>query len=587
MLKRWVVVIFVFLAFRSIAHSQSISGPCVFVFYDEGNGGPWSKFGEIYSIQLRNLLGHFPEFRQLVIPIEYYQQGMVESCEASIYLGSHYESNIPQVFLEDVEKTEKSILWLGYSIWKMAPEAMANTFGIEYVNLEQLDLENLDANGDPSFYRYFHYKGETWRKNLSYTNPDTKEEPLGAFELTGLNVLPETEVLSWAEQSATGEQSPYITRRKNFFYVADIPLSYVHEADRYFIFADILFDFLGVEPRHQTNLGFVRIEDVHPLIPVQTLETIQQAFVDEGVPLNISFVPVYTSWDETSLREQRIPFTEQTDFLTWVRQAQEQGVHFILHGVTHALEEVLNPIGHSGIDYEFWNVVTDEAPSDGTASFVLDRLEYAYEFMESEGMHPMLWLTPHYLASPTEYRVFGKVFEWQVGRITYFIDRPNGLPTYWTQEMLDLLRFRPGNEDVVEAQRHYFQNYRNEYDDYKLGQLFPYEIYGDVYGQKIIPECLGNVTPKHLGGGVERTIDNILEDAKRNLVLRDTWASVFYHPFLLNSVANGGMGEFDQDDRGLRRLLRGLKELGYRFQTVEEFVENQKDVPRIEVELIK
>ena len=217
---------------------------------------------------------------------------------------------------------------------------------------------------------------------------------------------------------------------------------------------------------------------------------------------------------------------------------------------------------------------------------MLDRLEYAYEYMKTEDMHPMLWLTPHYLASPTEYRVFGKVFDWQVGRITYFIDDPSGLPSYWTQDMLDLLKFRPGNQKVLEAQRHYFQNYKNEYDDYKLGQMFPYEIYGDVYGQKIIPECLGNVTPKHLGGGVERTIETILEDAKRNLVLRDAWASVFYHPFLLNSVENGGMGEFDEDDRGLRKLLRGLKDLGYKFQSVEKFMDQHNDTPIREVEMM-
>lgn len=585
LMKRIIELIFVGVVFAPLQSFAAL--PCVFIFYDQGDGSPGAKFGEVYSIQLRNVLGHFPEYSQLIMPIESYQSGLIDACDATIYLGSNYYSSIPDSFYADVAVTDRPVMWMGYSFWNLPEEVQKEKFGVQYSHLTTLNEEVRDKNQDVGFFRYFHYLGETFRKSLNYGDKENKKDPQAAFELLATNPVNDVKVLSWAEHSATGEKLPYITRKENFFFVADIPFSYIHEADRYFIFCDILFDFFNLEPKHKTKLAFLRIEDVHPLIPVESLSTIQETLKEESIPFNISFVPVYAKYEEANeqrkeSREIRVPFVEQRDFLTWLRDVRDEGAHIILHGVTHHLDGVTNPLGYSGIDYEFWNVNTDSAPSDGTAGFVLDRLEYAYDLLETEDIYPMIWLTPHYLASPTEYRVFAKAFPWNLGRITYFIDNPQGEPSYWSEEMLKQLQARQGNPLVSDAQRHYFQNYTNEYDSYKLGQLFPYEIYGDYYGQRVIPESLGNVTPKHLGGGVERTVDDILADAKRNRVLRDTWASVFFHPFLLNSVENGGMGEYDNDERELRRLVKGIKDLGYKFMPVEEFMENQDWIRNVE-----
>lgn len=56
-----------------------------------------------------------------------------------------------------------------------------------------------------------------------------------------------------------GERRPYVINKGNHFYMADIPVSYVHESDRYLVFADLLFDILDEKPRHLKRPALVGI----------------------------------------------------------------------------------------------------------------------------------------------------------------------------------------------------------------------------------------------------------------------------------------------------------------------------------------
>ena len=78
----------------------------------------------------------------------------------------------------------------------------------------------------------------------------------------------------------------------------------------------------------------------------------------------------------------------------------------------------------------------------------------------------------------------------------------------------------------------------------------------DVYGQKILPENLGNIEPTRwpdpvLGPFPIRLPADIVRSASRNLVVRDAWASFFFHPFLSSSY--------------LADTVAGIKSLGYQF----------------------
>lgn len=237
---------------------------CVNIYYDKTDK-PDYWMGKSYSVMLQNLLGHFPEYQQIVSPIESYQAGGLDKCQANIYIGSYFDNKIPRAFLEDYLKTQKNVAWLGYNIWQLG-EQLDKEMGLRYVRLTTLDKHLLDKEKQPTFFKEILYKGETFYKFAEWS----RKEPgrfIAPYEQTELmpSGLSKFETLAEARHTGTKEVIPYIVRSKNRFFVADVPFAYIHEADRYLVFADVLFDILGAQPRHNGKYAFVRIEDIHPV----------------------------------------------------------------------------------------------------------------------------------------------------------------------------------------------------------------------------------------------------------------------------------------------------------------------------------
>jgi uncharacterized protein YdaL len=88
-----------------------------------------------------------------------------------------------------------------------------------------------------------------------------------------------------------------------------------------------------------------------------------------------------------------------------------------------------------------------------------------------------------------------------------------------------------------------------------LGQFFPYAV-TDVYGSKVLPENLGNYEPQAYNQHPPRLPADMLATAKRNLVVRDGFASFFYHPYL-------GV-------EALAETVTGIQALGYTFVSPSE-----------------
>jgi hypothetical protein len=188
----------------------------------------------------------------------------------------------------------------------------------------------------------------------------------------------------------------------------------------------------------------------------------------------------------------------------------------LLHGYTHQYDTTRNPVsGVTADDYEFFRVVFDEntnvvtyapVPED-SAEWARARLTNALHELQSAELAAVGWETPHYAASPVDYAVFASMFSLTVQRVLYF--SANGR---------------------------------------SAGQFFPYVIERDVYGQKVIPENLGNVEPNR------RSAADIVRAARKNRVVRDGWANAFFHPYL----------SLDE----LREIVRGVKALGYVYVPV-------------------
>ncbi|MBX3039645.1 MAG: DUF2334 domain-containing protein [Bdellovibrionaceae bacterium] len=563
------------------------SRKCVNIYYDQSKDSSY-WMGRTYSIFVQNLMGHFPEFQQIVSPVESYRSGQIDQCAATIYIGSYFDNPLPREFLEDFQKTSTQVAWLGYNIWQLPPEAQERTFGFRYLHLSTLDKENLTASGEPTFFKDVLYKGETFWKYGKFSKGPSPEF-VSAFEMSLVELSEEsfeTQIIASARHNGTKEEAPYILRKENRFYVADVPFTFMHEADRYLVFADVLFDILKEKPRHDGKYAFLRIEDIHPLVPISYLYSVTNTLTKHQVPINISLIPIFFDPRGEFSRDNSQEFVTMTqvpEFMQFIKESLDQNANMIWHGSTHQYLRQKNPhSGVSGDDFEFWDAINGRPLAEDSSEFVLDRLDAGFYDLEKAGIYPEIWLTPHYQASPLDYFIFARVFPWNVGRAIYFnhtVKAPAPLSprALWYDK-------KNANEAAQKRRSDYFKQFEVSIESDKWsGQMFPYEIYGDVYGQRLIPENLGNSQPTENNHVVQpRSVREMIADAKRNLVLRDAWASFFYHAQLLNTDADGGRGRYPGDPAELEYLLVELKKLGYQFIDIKKFIQQNEQTIRPE-----
>lgn len=572
--------IFVLLSLTVHAQSRSVNvfpmkslaiqklGPCIQIFYDQSKD-PKYWMGRTYSIFLQNLLAHFPKYQQIAGPIEQYQKGDLDRCAASFYVASYFENNIPKEFFEDYATTTKPVMWMGYSIWLPGLDYFDNIFGYSYTGLTKLNSEILDVKKKPTYFKFVSYKGETFRKfgEFSRTDPTQFMAPFENVILSKTSDKADTQVISEITHNGTKEKIPYILRNKNRFYVADVPFSFMHEADRFLVVADLFFDVLNEKPMHNEKVAFLRIEDVSPYISLPFTYDLIKVIEEEKITANVSIVPVFT--DPLHYYPSFKPFLtmeRSPGFMQLVEDFKRLGYSFIWHGVTHQYEDYPNPYNAvSTDDFEFWDAPKSRPVPKDSVEWVLSRLQEGLHSLSQGFIAPTTWLTPHYQASALDYYIFGRLFSWNVGRVIYFDHTAQKVPPY-------------SDDLLMSSKAGSYQKRMKAFRDFKVetmgpwnGQMYPYLIYGDVYGQRIIPENLGNSQPFKSEHVIwPRSIEEIIEDSRRNLVLRDAWASLFYHPSLLDNLQNGGRGEHPGDPKDLRRLIKEIKTLGYRFVNVDE-----------------
>ena len=99
--------------------------------------------------------------------------------------------------------------------------------------------------------------------------------------------------------------------------------------------------------------------------------------------------------------------------------------------------------------------------------------------------------------------------------------------------------------------------------DYAVGQFFPYVINKDYYNQRILPENLGNIEYDIRDIDPSSNFNYTWQDLKLNAenakVVRDGFASFFFHPFWLESELNKpGFQDFQS-------IINAIEALGYQW----------------------
>jgi uncharacterized protein YdaL len=130
---------------------------------------------------------------------------------------------------------------------------------------------------------------------------------------------------------------------------------------------------------------------------------------------------------------------------------------------------------------------------------------------------PTIWETPHYAASAPDYAGIDQTYATRYERELFFPGQLSGQqPDY----------------------------------SHATGQFFPYVVH-DLYGSTVIPENLGNYSPDEYNYHPPRLVPDIVAAAQANLVVRDGFASFFFHPYYPVSV--------------LQQMVQGIQSLGYSF----------------------
>jgi len=508
------------------------------VLYDAPTVGDYRKLGYAYAIMLRNLLGHWNTTVDLV-PVQNYTAGQVEQYGATFYLGAIYDTPVPTTFIADVDKTTKPVVWFKYNIWQYAWNSsytFNQRYGFSFLQLRGLNSAPSSGNPDPGFFDTIAYKGQQLVKYYAYdsTNLVVNADP----DLGQTQVLDATKarVLSTVDNPKTQETAPYVVRSGNFWYFADLPFSYIGPRDRYLVVCDLLHDVLGVATP-TSRRALVRLEDVGALVQPATMRQLSDYLRSKRIPFSIATIPFYR--DPLGYYNNGVPqeihLAQATDLKKSLNYALQRGGTIVMHGYTHQYDSMPNKFNAvSGDDWEFWDAVHntptgDESVEASPGAWAGARLDAGLKELKSNGYSTFAWEAPHYQSSPASIRAAAQRFRTTYQRVVYYTaDKPD-------------LASADGNRD------------------YAVGQIFPYVINTDFYGQRVLPESLGNIeydiSAIDPNSGQVYTWQDIYLNAQKVMVVRDGFASFFFHPFWLESdLGVPGFQDFQQLVDAITRL---------------------------------
>ncbi len=507
-------------------------GPRTLVLYDAPPGQTFTKLGMAYAIMLRNLLGHFDSAVDMV-PVQNYTAGQVNNYDATFYLGAYYDNPVPPAFMADATTTAKTVVWFKYNLWQMAWDPVYNfqtRFGFGLNGLRGLNALPSASNPAPGFFDTITYKSLPFVKYYSYGGGSVAADPdVGIVAVT--DAVKATALVPMSNPK-TGESAPYIVRSGNFWYVADLPFSYIGPRDRYLVLTDILHDMLGVN-HVQSHQAMVRLEDVGALVTVASMKSLTNYLFQKRIPFSVATIPYYA--DPLGVYNggvpMFVPMSQASNLKTSLNYALARGGEIVMHGYTHQYGNMRNKYtGVSGDDYEFWNIVANTPVAEDSLAWATGRYNAGLQELSSNGYTPTAWETPHYhgsaLASKAAAQKFAKTYQ----RVVYYTaDTPD------------------------------FNATVNK--DFAVGQVFPYPIQTDYYGQRVLPESLGNIeydiSAIDPTSNYNYTWQDIVTNAKYVKTVRDGYASFFFHPFWLES----GLGVPGFSD--FKKAVQGITNLGF------------------------
>ena len=499
---------------RSYAELDQADKPAkkAIILYDQSRD---IDTGSVYAAMLSSALGHF-DLECRIAPVNKYNKGDINGFDAVFYLGEIDEGYVPLDFLRDISKTDKTVVWFKSNLNQLQAD-----FGPDFIKKYGFSFMKKAEQpaASPELFDVFYYKGQALSiKEMDSAVPD--------LELAIVKVVdPQlATIVSSAKSGGTGEEAPYIVRSKNFWFIADMPFSFLESRARYFIFCDALHDMLGIEHKAQ-HRALLRLEDINPSTNPGELERMVDFLQKEQVPFSMGVIPFFRDQTgKTFDRPVELTFADSPDVLGVLQKTQSSGASVIMHGVTHQTDlpgEPDSEINITSIGYEFWDIQNNTPVKGDSKEFVINKLEKGKAELSKYGLRPVAFETPHYTASALDYRTFAKEFDFLYDEAVYHL--------YDTTQA-------PIQPEIEKQAREQWVN-----------QFFPYEIRKDYYGLRIIPSS----TIDSLNYDQVRDIDSLNKELARILkqieamkVVRDGYVSFYIHPFLIKVMEDHNIEGF-------------------------------------------
>jgi uncharacterized protein YdaL len=479
--------------------------PPALVLYDTGSSYGW--LGELYATEAANLVSHFGAVK--AEPVTSYTAGQLAASSGAIYIGSTYDEALPTAFLDDVLTSGKPVVWAAYNIWQLA--ARSGDLNARY--------GWAPGSLDPGVVTGVDYKGVTL----------TRDALNGAYTVMNYASLDASrvQVLATAKRS-DGTTFPYAVRSDNLTYLGDNPFPYTTPTDRVLAFEDLVFDAFApaTATRHR---AMVRLEDIDPTADPAKLKAIADWLYGQHVPFGFGVIPYYTDphGHYNAGTPESVRLRDATQLVATLKYLQSHGGVMVDHGYSHQYSTVANPYDAvTGDDYEFFRVTenTDHTlnyvgpiPGD-SQKWAAGRVSSALaEFKAAKLPAPTIFEPPHYAASAADYKAFAQSFSTRWDRGLYFGGVLSGRTADYSHQ---------------------------------VGQFFPYVV-KDVYGTKVLPENCGDISPEPWFNYPATLPADLINCAQKNTVVRDGFASFFFHPYL--------------DISYLQQTVNGFKAAGYTF----------------------
>jgi uncharacterized protein YdaL len=424
------------------------------------------------------LLGHF-DADYVVEGSATYKASELDGYDLAFFIGFTPHCDPPERLMKDIFKDEKPFIWMntGFDMFCSRFD-ISGKYGFSFVTFDT--SSHFDAVKSA---------GKTY----------TKGEP--NMNIVALAKHSSAEVVATATSSSKRREYPYIVRSGNLLYFADSPFASANETDRYLLFCDMLHDILG-QPHEENHRALIRIEDVDVFENPAKLRAIADAFAERNLPFLVGIIPIFVDPGN----EMRVTLSDKPDFVDAIHYMVSRGATIVMHGITHQYQ------GVTATDYEFWDANTDRPIRNDTKDYVERKMRLGLEECWKNGIYPLLWETPHYTASQSDYQVFSEFF------------------------------------NTAMEQRLAIDN-----SDYS--QYFPYIIEKDLHGQRIIPEDLGYIPQSPDDAFEEAAVQNLLRGAKAELNVRDGFASAFIHPFI--------------ELKYITEYVDAIRDMGYTFMDVK------------------